>query len=362
MKQFKASMQDHLVYVLKKYSRHELFAVLTILTILPAPFFAFIYILLLSRRRYIVERMLSEDKLEKYGELFDDISDLAYICDTEGNILFLNKVFERLSGHKPEEFTRKSFAPLFDGEDLKKAIDLYSRTLNGESLQQEVCFKDTGVLCEYKNRPLRDEKGGIIGVIGTARDITERKRLETEIKEINKTLEQKIVERTEVLAKTNEKLRVKIIQHTEAKDLLQKNKEQLQSILDNTTAVVYVKDRKGKYILINRQFETLFHITREDVVGKTDMDIFPEEMAEAFQTNDRKALNAGVPLEVEEIAPHDDGPHTYISIKFPLYDSNGITDKVCGISTDITDRKRAEEILRISEEKYSRLINNLHEN
>ncbi len=345
MKQVKASMQVHLTDSLNEYKRHEFFTIVTILTVLPVLFFAFIYITLLTRKRYDAERMLSEGKLEKYGMLFDNITDLAYICDAEGNVLFLNKVFEKFSGHKPEKFIGKSFAPLFDGEDLKKAMDLYSRTLNGESPQQEVRFKDTGILCEYNNIPLRDERGNITGVIGTARDITERKRLEDELKILNKTLEQKIVERTAALAKTNEELQKKILQHEKAEESLQKNKEQLQSILDNTSAVIYIKDKDGRYILINRQFEALFHVSCENVIGKTDMDIFPEEMAEAFRANDLKVINAGRPLELEEIAPHDDGPHTYISIKFPIFNSSRIPDRVCGVSTDITERKRAEEEL-----------------
>ena len=81
-------------------------------------------------------------------------------------------------------------------------------------------------------------------------------------------------------------------------------------------------------------------------------------MADAFQANDRKVLKAQAPLEMEEVALRDDGPHTYISIKFPLFDSNGIPYGVCGISTDITERKRAEKmLLESSEEKYQILAN-----
>jgi PAS domain S-box-containing protein len=61
-------------------------------------------------------------------------------------------------------------------------MDVYTRTLNGESPRYELRFKDTGILCEYKNLPLRDENGSIIGVIGIARDITERKRYEEKLK------------------------------------------------------------------------------------------------------------------------------------------------------------------------------------
>jgi PAS domain S-box-containing protein len=120
----------------------------------------------------------------------------------------------------------------------------------------------------------------------------------------------------------------------------------LESILDNTTAVIYVKDLEGRYALVNRQFELLFHVTREAARGRTDYDLFTRTAAEAFRENDRKVVAAGAPIEFEEVAPHDDGPHTYISLKFPLFDDHGKIDAVCGISTDITERKRTEERLQ----------------
>jgi len=127
---------------------------------------------------------------------------------------------------------------------------------------------------------------------------------------------------------------------------LNQSRKQLQDILDNSTAVIYLKDLNGQYVLINRQYERLFHITKSDILGKTDYVIFPEDMANAFRANDRKVIETGSPQELEEYAPHDDGVHTYISIKFPLHDSSGNTYAVCGISTDITERKKTEEKIR----------------
>jgi PAS domain S-box-containing protein len=117
--------------------------------------------------------------------------------------------------------------------------------------------------------------------------------------------------------------------------------ELLQEIVDNTSAVIYVKDVYGRYLLVNRQFELLFGASREEVVGKSDFDLFPPEMAEAFQANDRRAAETDQLLECEEEAPHPDGPHSYISIKFPLRDGEGRVYAVAGISTDITERIRA---------------------
>jgi PAS domain S-box-containing protein len=116
----------------------------------------------------------------------------------------------------------------------------------------------------------------------------------------------------------------------------------LQAIIDNSTAVVYVKDVEGRYLLINRRYEELFHHTKESILGKTDYDVFPKEAADAFRAIDKSVQAAGKPLQIEEVAPHDDGAHTYISIKCPLYDGSGRVYAVCGISTDITERNQSE--------------------
>ena len=117
----------------------------------------------------------------------------------------------------------------------------------------------------------------------------------------------------------------------------------LQAIIDNVTAIVYVKDTDGRYLLINRRYEELFHFTRESILGKTDYDVFPKEAAEAFREVDEQVRSTGTALQMEESAPHDDGPHTYLSIKCPLHDSSGRVYAICGVSTDITERKQAEQ-------------------
>jgi PAS domain S-box-containing protein len=136
---------------------------------------------------------------------------------------------------------------------------------------------------------------------------------------------------------------------------------QLQSIIDNTTAVIYLKDEEGRYLLINRQFERLFHVDRHEVIGKTDYDLFPRYMADAFRSNDRRTLKGGTALELEEVAPHDDGPHTYISLKFPVLDAAGASYGICGISTDITTRKGTETALKEGQDRVRRILDSAHE-
>jgi len=119
----------------------------------------------------------------------------------------------------------------------------------------------------------------------------------------------------------------------------------LRSVLDHSSTVIFIKDLDGKYLLINKRYEELFGITNEEIAGKTDFDVFPAEAAEQFQAKDRKAVAAGGPIEEEELVPHEDGVHTYISVKFPMYGTDGTLFATCGIATDITERKQAEDAL-----------------
>ncbi len=139
------------------------------------------------------------------------------------------------------------------------------------------------------------------------------------------------------------KLHTEIVERKRTEDALRESQEWLQAIMDNTTTVIYLKDIQGHYLLINRQWQKLWHKTIEESIGRKDVEIFPTEIAEAFRANDLKVLDAGIPLQFEELVPHDHEMQTYLSIKFPMYNAVGDPYSICGISTDITERKRAEE-------------------
>ncbi|HSQ90728.1 MAG TPA: PAS domain-containing protein [Nitrospiraceae bacterium] len=136
-----------------------------------------------------------------------------------------------------------------------------------------------------------------------------------------------------------------------AEDALRRSEQLLQDVADNTTAVIYVKDADGRFLFTNRRFEQLFHLTTEQIVGHTNHEIFPREIADAFRANDLQVLERNSMVEYEELAPHEDGLHTYLSIKFPLRDHTGKPYATCGISTDITERKRFEHTLRTHEQQ-----------
>jgi PAS domain S-box-containing protein len=147
----------------------------------------------------------------------------------------------------------------------------------------------------------------------------------------------------------------------EAERKLSESGELMQAILDNTTAVVYLKDTEGRYLLVNREFEALFGVGRDQAVGRSDGELFPPELAELLRANDLRVLREQLPLELEEAVPVGDRVRTYLSIKFPLVDSERRPYAVCGVSTDITQRKLAEEAVRASEHHFREIVNTTHE-
>jgi PAS domain S-box-containing protein len=129
-----------------------------------------------------------------------------------------------------------------------------------------------------------------------------------------------------------------------AEEALRASEQRLQDILDNTTAVIFVKDLELRYILVNREYERRFRVQRDQIRGKTDFDIHPVDVAETVRANDRHVIETGTPIQFEEAVPMAEGERHYVVVKFLLWDRARRPYAVCGIATDITALKRAEEL------------------
>jgi PAS domain S-box-containing protein len=179
-------------------------------------------------------------------------------------------------------------------------------------------------------------------------DMQERIVAEARLARLNEDLDRRVLERTAELDATNTNLEREMNERRQSQRLL-------EGIIENTPAVVYVKDLEGRYLMVNRRFADIFHVDRDATIGKTDYDVFSKEEAEAFRAMDERVARSDRALTEEEIAPHDDGPHTYISVKSALRDDTEQVYAVFGISTDITERKRVQDALAVSEER-TRLV------
>lgn len=118
-----------------------------------------------------------------------------------------------------------------------------------------------------------------------------------------------------------------------------------KSILNNSNAVIYIKDLSGRYLLINEKFEKILHSGNMEIIGKSDYDIFPEEYAKEIVKNDSDVIDRRKTIIVEEVIPADNEILTFLSSKFPIFGDENNIYAICCISTDITDRKKAEEEL-----------------
>lgn len=130
----------------------------------------------------------------------------------------------------------------------------------------------------------------------------------------------------------------------------------LQTLLDYAPMVIFLKDRQGRYCLVNRQFEILCGLSRTQILGRTDLEIFSLSTAQFFQNRDQQIMSLGVPLEFEEKLEFSNGKRAYLTNKFPLFDEQGQILGLGGISLDITEQKEREIELRELNDRLEELV------
>ena len=260
-------------------------------------------------------RERAEESLRQNEErtrlMIESVKDYAILMlDPGGKIVSWNDGARRIKGYEAAEIIGQHFSCFYPKEvagigfpqlELAKARDEGHCENEGWRIRKDGTRFWAGVTIAA----IRNPKGGLIGFVKVTRDLTEREL---------------------------------------ARQELQEGRARLQAILDNTPAIVYVKDLNGRYLFVNHQFELISGLSREQIKGKTDFDIFLKEYAAAADTHHRKILETQAAVKVEETILYPDGPHPHLAVKFPLRDAAGKIYATSGISTDITERKRVEQI------------------
>ncbi|MES2924485.1 MAG: PAS domain-containing protein [Verrucomicrobiota bacterium] len=246
--------------------------------------------------------------------LLDSIPDSIYIRDSDGRYVVVNRALAELVGcDDPEQVTGKTPFDFFPEERAQQIIGEDHKVMEGgEPLINQVSRLQgpSGEIHHLLTSkvPVRDREGNVFGIVGINRDVTEQEK---------------------------------------ARQALRQTEHRMQEIVDNSPSPMYAKSVTGRYLMINRRYEELFHVKSEDVVGKTDLEILgDDELVRRLQKNDRLVLERGMPIQVDETLKFADGERAYVSVKFPMRDLDGEIYAIGGISTDITGRKKAERELQ----------------
>ena len=286
-----------------------------------------------------------QSKIEELTELNNDIDNL--LRSTDIGVVFLDRDLQirkftpaaTVAINLVEADIGRPLRHITHNLDCADLIDLLQGVLSDrESLEKEVNLQQsTGCLLMRVNPYLQEDRS-LDGVVLTFVDLDEVKKVQQELKATYQALEASERE----LRKVNEELEQRVSDRTAA---MQQTRQRLTAILDNTTSLIALKDLQGNYILVNPQLLAVLDLPESAVLGKSDRDLFPSEIAQALIDNDQQVLAQEKSLQFEETLQLATETKTYLAIKTPLYDSTGQAYAICTISTDITKQKQTEDAL-----------------
>lgn len=124
---------------------------------------------------------------------------------------------------------------------------------------------------------------------------------------------------------------------------------QIQQVMDHSPTIIFIKDRHGKFLFVNRRHEEIFHIPNREIRKLGADAILPKDLVAEVERINREVIQTGVPRLTEEVVPQSDGDHSYLSVRFALRNADGKPYAMCGMATDITERKRETEAARKTE-------------
>ena len=327
--------------------------------------------LLLRQHKQAVEAVhLKEHEKQT---IFDSVPAMIWYKDKENRILRANKSAAESIGRSVEEVEGRRTEELYLAEAAQYHVDDLEVINTGKPKfgivePYQVASGETRWVRTDKI-PCRDQSGNIVGVIVCAVDITDCIRAEEELYKAQEELELRVQERTSELRRTIELLKREDAERQRAENAFHTSLLYFQTFMDNSPVVAFMKDEEGRYVYTNRTWQRVFHKTNGEVVGKTDVELWPPETAKQLREHDQAVFAAGHTIELEEVVPTSDGtPHTWVVFKFVL---QGPSERrlLGGVALDITERKQAEEALRRSEEQLrlvleerERLSQDLHDN
>ncbi|HTL57243.1 MAG TPA: SpoIIE family protein phosphatase [Candidatus Limnocylindrales bacterium] len=268
--------------------------------------------------RYAIERRRMDralvDAEEKYHSVFDHLVEGIFQTTPDGHYLMANAALARIYGYNsPEELmqsltdiSRRLYVEEHRREEFIKMMQEQDVITAFES---QVFRKDgTRIWISENCRAIRDSKGRLLYYEGTVEDITQRREAEEKVR------------RSEVL---------------------------YHSLVETLPQNIFRKDLQCRFTFANQQFCKTLGRPLEEIVGKTDFDFFPQELAEKYQRDDRRVIETGQPYETVEEHQPPGGSKLFVQVvKTPLRDADGHIIGLQAIFWDITQQRMAEQEIR----------------
>jgi PAS domain S-box-containing protein len=250
--------------------------------------------------------------LQLLEAIADSSSDAIFAKDVDDRFVVFNRASERLTGKRPEEVMGRDEMAIFPPELARRLIADNRRVMAEDrviTFQEDLVTAQGDRTYLTTKGPMRDAGGKVIGMFGTARDITERRQAESS---------------------------------------LARERGFLKTLIQTLPDLVWLKDTEGVYLACSTRFERFLGAGEADILGKTDYDFFDKELADFFRGKDRAAIAAGKPtINEEEVTYADDGHRELLeTIKTPMFNTDGNLIGVLGIARDITAARQAQETLR----------------
>lgn len=247
---------------------------------------------------------------QKIRAMLSSTEEGFYMISPDFDIIMINEAGKKILYDSTGKRVRENDQILqyVQEERKEKFKELVAKVMRGSVEDTEIVIITAEGEQWYHNTyfPVRNEKGQVIAVCIAAKNVTERK----------------LVDRAWE----------KISEEREAYQF------RLQSILDNTPLIMFIKDIEGRYLLINRSFKDAFSVTEEQVIGKTDFDFENDDDAIRYREADELVVSTLEHVQTDETVQMADGEHNLLIVKFPLFDKDDIVYGVGGIATDITER------------------------
>ncbi|MDL1937931.1 PAS domain-containing sensor histidine kinase [Candidatus Jettenia sp. AMX1] len=293
---------------------------------------------------------LAQHTIKFFEKLLRASSDGIVITDAAHNIIVVNEAFCDFFGRQHREVIETDlffWLEQLGTSSLKRWAEMESHVHSEGSchdteftLMAHEGIKYLSVNASLMEKVGAEESGTIISIW---RDITKQKRIEEELKILNKSLEERIIEKTLALIESNKELREKIAEQKLSEEALRTSESKYRLLLENLPQRIFYKNKDSMYISCNENYAGDIRIKPDEIRGKTDYDFFPKALAEKYRADDKRIMESGKAEEIEEKYVKDGQEYIIHTVKTPMKDEKGAIIGILGIFWDITEKIAMEK-------------------